>query len=71
MTHPDQEFHKIGSLSVVERKEYEELKQYHSKQAIRKRERTVFLGYCVVGILATMSIYGLLNFDQLSAYVPR
>ena len=30
MPHPDQTFHKIESLSIVERKEYEELKDYHS-----------------------------------------
>ena len=61
MTHPDQQFHKIESLSAVERKEYEELKDYHSHYRCKRRETIVFYGYCVVGIIATMTIMGLLN----------
>ena len=61
MTHPDQVFHKIESLSAVERKEYEELKDYHSHFQRKRRERIVFYGYCLVAIVATMSIMGLLN----------
>jgi len=61
MTHPDQTFHKIESLSAVERKEYEELKDYHSAYQQKRRETVIFYGYCVVGIVATLSIMGLLN----------
>lgn len=69
MAHPDQVFHKIQSLSAVERKEYEELKALHSDEARRKRERTVFYGYCVVGIISTLMIMGFLNFDELQYYL--
>ena len=36
MPHQDQTFHTIESLGAVERKEYEELKEYHSEYQ-RKR----------------------------------
>ena len=61
MPHPDQTFHKIESLSIVERKEYEELKDYHSVYQQKRRETIIFYGYCVVGIIATLSIMGLLS----------
>ena len=61
MPHPDQTYHQMESLSVVERKEYEELKDYHSTYQRRRREKIVFHGYCIVAILATLSIMGLLN----------
>ena len=61
MPHPDQTFHKIESLSVVERKEYEELKDYHSAYQRKRREKIVFYGYCIVAILSTLSIMGLLG----------
>ena len=61
MPHPDQTFHKIESLTAVERKEYEELKDYHSDYQRKRREKIVFYGYCVVAILATLSIMGLLG----------
>ena len=58
---PDQDYHKFESLSVLERKEYEELKDYHSAYQRKRRETVVFYGYCVVAIVATISIMGLLN----------
>ena len=61
MAHPDQVFHKIESLSAVERKEYEELKDYHSHFQRKRRETIVFYGYCVVGIIATLLILGMLE----------
>ena len=61
MPHPDQVFHNIESLSAVERKEYEELKDYHSHYRRKRRETIVFYGYCIVGIIATLSIMGLLK----------
>ena len=61
MAYPDQQFHKIESLSAVERKEYEELKDYHSHYRRKRRETTVFYGYCVVGIIAALLLYGLLE----------
>ena len=61
MTHPDQQFHQIESLSAVERKEYEELKEFHSHYKSKQRETIVFYGFCVVAIIATVSICGLLN----------
>ena len=54
-------FHKIESLSAVERKEYEELKDYHSHYRRKQRETVVFYGYCIVALIAMLSIYGLLN----------
>ena len=61
MPHPDQVFHKFESLSAVERKEYEELKDYHSDYQRKQREKIVFYGYCIVAILATLSIMGFLS----------
>ena len=63
MTHPDQTFHKIESLSAVERKEYEELKAYHSHYQQKQRERIAFYGYCLVAVFAMFSILGFLNFQ--------
>ena len=57
MPHPDQTFHKIESLSAVERKEYEELKDYHSAYQRKRREKIVFYGYCIVAILSTCLLY--------------
>ncbi len=61
MPSPDQVYHQIESLSAVERKDYEELKDYHSAYEVKRRETVVFYGYCVVGIIATMSMLGLLS----------
>ena len=61
MAHADQVTHSLETLSAVERKEYDELKHYHSDQQRKKRETIVFYGYCVVGIIATLSVMGLLN----------
>lgn len=65
MVHPDQQFHKFESLSAVERKEYEELKDYHSHYQRKRRETTVFYGFCVVGIVAALVVLGLLEPDLL------
>ena len=62
MTHPDQVFHKIESLSAVERKEYEELKVFHGHYQQKRRERIVFYGYCLVSLIAMLSILGWMNF---------
>ncbi len=61
MAHPDELFHKMESLSVVERKEYEELKIYHSEHQRKRRETIVFYGYCMVAFIAMLSILGILN----------
>ena len=51
----------LKSLSFLERKEYEELKLRNSAETIRKRERTVFLGFFVISLIATLMISGALN----------
>jgi len=61
MPHPDQTFHTIESLGAVERKEYEELKEYHSEYQRKRRETNIFYGYCVVAVTGIASIMGLLN----------
>ncbi len=50
----------IKSLSLYERKEYEELKCQLSEAARRKQERIVFLGYFVISMIATLLISGAL-----------
>jgi len=51
----------LKSLSYLERKEYEELKLQNSSEAIRKKERAVFLGFFVISLIATLMISGALN----------
>jgi hypothetical protein len=53
-------YHKMTSLSHYERKEYEELKCKHSEAARRKREKTVFLGFFAISLVATLLISGAL-----------
>lgn len=51
----------LTSLSLVERKEYEELKHANSYEVRRKRERSVFLGFFAISLLATLMISGAFN----------
>ncbi len=53
-------YHEIKSLSYYERKQYEELKYQVSETARRKQERTVFLGFFVISLIATLLISGAL-----------
>jgi hypothetical protein len=52
----------LKSLSLVERKEYEELKNEKSEEQRLKKERTVFLGFFVIALIATLMISGAMNF---------
>lgn len=63
------EFHKLQSLSVVERKEFEELKNFHSAESQRKRERAIFFGYVAVALLATLLISGAMNFQEWESII--
>lgn len=58
------QYHKLESLSAMERKEFEELRQYHSEDSARRRERAVFFGYVAIALLSTLIISGAMNFDQ-------
>ncbi len=51
-------YHQMTSLSLYERKEYEELKYRCCEQARRKREKTVFLGFFAISLIATLLISG-------------
>ena len=51
-------YQKMDSLSHFERKEYEELKCKSVEEAKRKREKTVFLGFFVISLVATLLISG-------------
>ena len=51
----------LKSLSLFERKEYEELKHYYATEAQKLRQQKVFLGLAVVaflGMLATFHFIG-------------
>ena len=52
----------LQSLSFLERKEYEELKQINSSEISRKKERIVFLGFFVISLIATLMISGAMDF---------
>jgi hypothetical protein len=52
----------LQSLSLMERKEYEELKKANSAEVKRKNERIVFLGFFAISLIATLLISGALNF---------
>ncbi|MEL7500186.1 MAG: hypothetical protein AAFN77_21485 [Planctomycetota bacterium] len=62
-------YHKLESLTAVERKEFEELKQFHSVESERKRERVVFFGYVAVALLSTLLISGALNFQDWESLI--
>ena len=47
----------LKTLSLVERKEYEELKKYYSIEAKRLRQQKVFLGLAVVMFIAAISAF--------------
>ena len=51
----------LRSLSFLERKEYEELKQKQSQDSKQKKERAVFLGFFVISLIATLLISGALD----------
>ncbi len=65
MPHPDEMYHKMESLSMVERKEFEELKHYHSEYQRRQREKNVFYGYCIVAAVAAAIVFGMLKFETI------
>jgi hypothetical protein len=51
----------LTSLSLVERKEYEELKLKQSLESRQKKDRAVFLGYFVIALISTLLISGALD----------
>jgi hypothetical protein len=52
---------KLKTLSLFERKEYEELKQRYSHDAKRLRKNKVFLGLAIVTFVATLAASGVFN----------
>lgn len=62
-------YHPLETLSAVERKELEELKAYHSAEAVRKRERVVFFGYVAIAIISTLLISGAMNFQEWESII--
>lgn len=52
----------LQSLSLMERKEYEELKKANSVGTKRKKERIIFLGFFAISLIATLLISGAMNF---------
>lgn len=69
MSEIENQYHQLQSLSAVERKEFEELKDYHSAQNLRKRERAVFFGYVVIALIATLLISGAMNFEEWESLI--
>ena len=60
----DQEHtHELTSLTLFERKEYEELKRHFFYESNRLRERAVILGVLVVSFIATLMVCGVLKID--------
>ena len=53
---------KFKSLSYFERKEYEELKLAKAESVRLKKERTIFLGFFVISLVATLMISGAMDF---------
>ena len=51
----------LKSLSLFERKEYEELKYYYSIEARKLRQQKVFLGLAVVTFVASLALAGFFN----------
>ncbi len=51
----------LQTLSLLERKEYEELKKANSVEAKRKKDRIVFLGFFAISLIATLLISGALR----------
>ena len=47
----------LKSLSLVERKEYEELKRYYSIETRRLRQQKVFLGLAVGAFIAALAAF--------------
>jgi hypothetical protein len=52
---------KLKTLSLFERKEYEELKLRYSYDAKRLRKNKVFLGLAIVTFVATLAVSGVFN----------
>ncbi len=48
----------LKSLSMVERKDYEELKYFYSVDAKRLRQKNIFLGLAIVTFVATLAVSG-------------
>ena len=63
------QYHQLESLNAVERKEFEELREYHSEEGQRRRERAVFFGYVAIALLSTLLISGAMNFDQWQSLI--
>lgn len=51
----------LRTLSLFERKEYEELKQRYATEAKRLREKRVFMGFLVISFLAVAASAGVLQ----------
>lgn len=69
MTQIKEDYQQLDSLSFMERKEYEELKGFHSAQASQRRDRSIFIGFFVIGLIATLLISGALKFDHLRPFL--
>lgn len=69
MSNSEFHYHKLESLSAVERKELQELKAYHSAESVRKRERVVFFGYVTIAIVSTLLISGAMNFKEWESLI--
>lgn len=55
-------YQELDSLSHYERKEYMELKYANSVETQKRKERSVFLGFFVISLIATLLISGAMNF---------
>jgi hypothetical protein len=47
----------LRSLSLFERKEYEELKQYYTYESRKLRQQRAFIGLAVVSMIGTMAAF--------------
>lgn len=47
----------LKTLTWLERREYEELKYYYSKEGKRMRQQKVFLGFAVVMFIAAIAAF--------------
>ena len=48
----------LQTLSYVERKEYEELKNRDQQNKSKSNERTMFIGFFVISLIATLLLSG-------------
>lgn len=51
----------LRSLTLFERKEYEELKFRYSAEAKKLREKRIILGFLIVSFVATLAYTGVFN----------